>query len=296
MEKKQRLWREGMKGEEGIGALHDLFFTEMATRSFSSGQVAEMHAAVKAEIQETIPSGGHQLALNGVSEVQASKFLHVDLEGRGHHKPMVVPVGPNDTEEAVVRLLETAAVVTRLSVELLKDPSFSSWDVENLSVEKRSAFRDSFDLDSPKEVLIDNIQTTLDVFRAASYGIDSVSGELQQFAALVSIEKPYYDSIAQETQLQQCGSAPFGFWAETRKAIPVAYKTEKVVSDAGGFSGSFLWALKNEEYDTGDLVEVGENARHGRCPALQPDMKSADYVNKMGKLFMAWHERLHGQA
>jgi hypothetical protein len=183
-------------------------------------------------------------------------------------------------------LLTSAGTLAIASYYLLGQHRFDTWRNFALMSHTQSSAMSSLDLNTPTAVLLDNFDTLLNVFRVATYHISETSQQLEQMERLVS--KGHGDERGL-TQLEQCARAPFGFWALTRKIVPVSCGGESIVTSGEGFSQRFLQTLRTEKV----LSTIEPNVRHGGCPALYPAFRSFDHVNKLGKLFITWHKYLH---
>ncbi len=194
-----------------------------------------------------------------------------------------------DTENESVHmqlqdLMTTAGALAGISTYAYDDDQDQK-HAFGMTFEQKVAFR-TLDITRPSSVVLDNFDTLLNVFRVAVQNIGTHSEQISQLRSL--LEPDQHDDLGM-SQLEQCARAPFGFWALTRKIVPVTCGGESVSIAGQGFGSNFLKALKYEKV----LTPIEPNTRHGGCPALYPAFRGSNQINRFGKLFIDWHEKLH---
>lgn len=286
MEKGPQAWDIAMEGEQGIVALQDAYFEYMESFTLSAERMTEMRQFLKDNYYVRDTTELHELPFSNIGTLKADRFLWTDLTERGMWQKIVTCASESESEDDVYRLLETGSLLLLVSYEILSSATFDTWTNTKLPEDKKTAYN-GLDMGGPKSVVIDNLSTVLNVFRVASHATESTEKEVQIFDILVDAEKG--DQHKKETQLQQCARAPFAFWADTRKVIPVSCNGEAIVSQTEGFSSAFLETLHTGKMKIdSDIIQ-----RHGGCPVLHPNFNNGNHINKLGELFIKWHTHLH---
>lgn len=182
-------------------------------------------------------------------------------------------------------LLETASILGELFIEVMDSPEF-----EELIKAEHKELGAYTDLPTKRRIILDNIQTLLDVFRTLTYGENDIKRKHKLIEKLCS-EKPKKRIVRKgETLLETTARAPFGFWAQTRGTVPV-YFDEKPIRDELEFNHDFLKYVATGEIPF-TRSTVFTLKRHGGCPALHKDFADLDLINRLGQQFVAIHKRL----
>ncbi|MFM2339898.1 MAG: hypothetical protein RLZZ360_534 [Candidatus Parcubacteria bacterium] len=286
--KNPKNWSEAMQGEYGISALHEAYFTEIQNDSYSETTLNFFKNQVSIETFFRDTGEQSEFPLASLTSAKTNRYLKVKESFPNVPKLIIAGTETEDSSHDVLlkNLLTSAGTLAIASYYLLGQNRFDRWRNFASMPDKQSTAMSSLDLNTPTAVLLDNFDTLLNVFRVATYDMTETSQQLEQMERLVS--KDHGDERGL-TQLEQCARAPFGFWALTRKIVPIACGGEPIVTNGEGFSHRFLQTLRTEKV----LSTTEPNVRHGGCPALYPAFRSFDHVNKLGKLFIIWHKRLH---
>jgi hypothetical protein len=287
-DKNPKNWSEAMQGEYGITALHEAFFSAIESDSYNDATLDFFKSQVSIETFYRDEGEQSEFPLASLASAKTNKYFKVKESFPSVPKLIIAGANTEDSNHDILlnKLLTSAGTLAVASYYLLGQNQFDRWRNFALMSSNQSSAMSSLDLNTPTAVLLDNVDTLLNVFRVATYNI---TGALQQFEQMESLISKDNSDERGLTQLEQCARAPFGFWALTRKIVPISCGNESIVSNGEGFSQRFLQTLRTEKV----LSTIEPNVRHGGCPALYPAFRSYDHVNKLGGLFIDWHKRLH---
>lgn len=178
------------------------------------------------------------------------------------------------------------------AAEMLKIAILKSLDT-NLRP-KAAIFGDSTDLTSSIRITIDNIQTMLDVesllsrFAETPAELRSLMGKCLQVCPndKVAADGGQYEINPRGyTYLELFSFAPFGFWAMARTQQPESCHGVRIVHPENQdrpIDPKFIFMLTREKPQSSNDRKI----RHGGCPAMHPQFRKLDLINRLGRIFL----------
>lgn len=288
----------------GLGEFHDLFIKELAPENFSDEEIKHILIEAKQHIRieerdvlydQEVPEELHpvtqpvRLILERYDpELVKPEALHVYAN----------PEHAKDFEKAQQLFMLGAVVfIAYASHETargnLKAESKRLVEQETQKSNEEGyepAYGLALDHDEPLTVMFDTLQTVLDVFRVATYGMENSETILATMKHLTEdMPRGRASFNAQErsvsprrkklTQMQLLGFAHFGQLAAMRYRIPTEYQGRSIIDPNGGFTPEFLLYIQRQQ------PSERMRGRHGGCPAIPK-------INEFTKFVISWYERL----
>ncbi|TSC85514.1 MAG: hypothetical protein G01um10148_900 [Parcubacteria group bacterium Gr01-1014_8] len=153
----------------------------------------------------------------------------------------------------------------------------------------------SLDMRSPRGVTLDNVQTILDVVSLVSRSAHTPQEYMALFERLLQVcpndevtigdDKVYKVNPHGYTYLELFALAPFSFWADVRTRPPETYLGRTIIrphDTERPIDPMFIYFVTREIPPT----KSNRHSRHGGCPALYPEYRQHDLINREGRLLI----------
>ena len=183
-------------------------------------------------------------------------------------------------------LLGAAALLDNVTKAALWDAPEGTGEYRNTSLDKPSA----------QAVTFDNVQTVVNVASLVCRFVQSLQELVDFLPRLLQVcpnDEVDIAGVQKEvnpwgfTYLELFASAPFGFLATSIQVKqPETYEGARIVrldNSERPIDPKFIYAMARAPLPAGTH---DREKRHGRCPALHPDFRKLNLINRLGRIYV----------
>ena len=296
--RRAKAWGEIMSVEGGLADLQDAVLGELTKELDNPKNFLK-------NFQEVTREGFKE---NGPTRYQSQRrFANEQLEIKENHYYYVKGLRSGHA----VRCYTLTESITKEEEYLHKAMTFFSFKIMTAanSLKKKYVVQDEdlkkaykqTDLVNPTSIIGDNAQTLLDVIRVATKDANSIKEQFEIIKNLTEV-RPLIEhetkngkicsiNSQKNTVIELCARAPFGFWATTQDEIPLKLEGEDILDETNVFSDKFMRLITHGSF--GDEETYSDLYRHGGCPALRPDVRNLDLINRLTETFLRMYKMLY---
>jgi len=276
--------KEGGLAEMQIEVLNNLNIEELAVE-----EIENLRNQCKDKTERG--SNEEEWYLDGIEELECHRFndfLYTQRPERTSMNPLYfyTDFDDNNKPTSPTDLFETAGVMREIVGRVVSNSDFDKYDTND---PKESELLGYTDLGNKKKIILDNVQTLLDVFRVFLGDEEDVQSRNQIMLHMSSEHFGEKIVTQYETPLQLSSRAPFFFWARARREVPILYKG-KPIRDGYGYNADFLNFVVRGNIRN---IKETEMSRTGGCPVAHKDFKHLDLINSFGAQFANLHRRIY---